>query len=281
MSTGSPSNLQTIAGSGAQRDGPVPEATLGGSRSPSPEEPPELPRVSELPPELLALPLDDDSEESKSDGSEGWVMTGRPQPVQRTAAVPPSSGIEGSAAAGSSPNDAGVAEEKPCDFDNDSVEYLWSSASTLNWDNGPFDYEVPFDRPLLHEMYQFEADHPRAASLLRTLRSLPRRAQQVGSAATTAASSAVQSVQDGTAPGQAAQAARYIIREVGRIGEGAAEEARQRGQELSEAVARQWPELVAALGSGWLGQIGDLAGEGAELLPGLEQNHRLARRATR
>ncbi|KAL3961475.1 hypothetical protein ACCO45_002998 [Purpureocillium lilacinum] len=281
MSTGSPSNLQTIAGAArkevclkcmassvhgnkltavAIQDGPVPEATLGGSRSPSPEEPPELPR---------------------SDGSEGWVMTGRPQPVQRTAAVPPSSGVEGSAAAGSSPNDAGAAEEKPCDFDNDSVEYLWSSASTLNWDNGPFDYEVPFDRPLLHEMYQFEADHPRAASLLRTLRSLPRRAQQVGSAATTAASSAVQSVQDGTAPGQAAQAARYIIREVGRIGEGAAEEARQRGQELSEAVARQWPELVAALGSGWLGQIGDLAGEGAELLPGLEQNHRLARRATR
>ena len=54
----------------AIQDGTVPEATLGGSRSPSPEEPPELPRVSELPPELLALPLDDDSEESKSDGSD-------------------------------------------------------------------------------------------------------------------------------------------------------------------------------------------------------------------
>ncbi|UNI19275.1 hypothetical protein JDV02_005469 [Purpureocillium takamizusanense] len=289
MSTGSPSDAVSAS---SQIDGLFREDTPRPDHSlPLPGSPEQPRSAQQVSPEFVSIPLSDDSVGCGSDGSEAWVLTDSPRPVQQGTggAQPPSETDDGRKAKGVATTEADATGEAPCEFDDAGVEYVWSSTSSLDWENGPFDYEVPFERPLLHEMYRFEIEYPRAAPVIRALRSLPGQAQRVGTAATaaatTAASTAVQSVQGGevstTAREQAGQAARYIIREVGRLGESMTEGVRQTGQELSHAVARQWPVLVVLLGNRWLEQIAELAYEGATSLPGLEQHHRLTRGLTR
>ncbi|KAJ6445456.1 stress response protein nst1 [Purpureocillium lavendulum] len=284
MSTGS-SRLWIYLGRTATDSGraPAPEDTPGRSQIPSVESPynvPEPSRDSLL--EVAAVSGDDDSIGGRSDGSDGWVLAGdSPRPAGDDPAGPRSSTPDDRAESGHDSADVNAAAENSLRFDDANVEYLWSSASTLKWENGPFDYEIPFDRPLLHEMYDFETTYPRAAPVIRALRSLPRQAQRAGDAATSAATSTVASVQgrvvdtynECTVGEQASQAAQYILREIGRVGESVADEARRRSQEISGTVTREWPELVGALGDGWLGMVADLAREGVAALPGLEQKY--------
>ncbi|KND87569.1 hypothetical protein TOPH_07794 [Tolypocladium ophioglossoides CBS 100239] len=151
-------------------------------------------------------------------------------------------------------------------FDDDDAEYLWSSDSDLDWDSGPFDYEVPFENPLLHEVYAFEHRYPRAAPVVRALLRLPaaRQAQNLQE-------NIVDAYNGGTnGAEQAAQAARYIISEVGRTGATVTEEARRRGHNISTTVQRRWPAVVHALGDGWLGSVAELVREGAASVPPME-----------
>ena len=41
-------------------------------------------------------------------------------------------------------------------FDDSNAELIHASDSSLEWDQTPFDYVVPMDRPMYHERYSFE-----------------------------------------------------------------------------------------------------------------------------
>lgn len=41
-------------------------------------------------------------------------------------------------------------------FDDSNAEIIHASDSSLEWDQAPFDYVVPMDRPMYHERYSFE-----------------------------------------------------------------------------------------------------------------------------
>lgn len=136
---------------------------------------------------------------------------------------------------------------------------MWSSDSDLNWDSGPFDYEVPFESPLLHEVYAFENRYPRAAPAIRALLRLPaaRQAQNLQEHIADAYNGGTNGAE------QAAQAARYIIGEVGRTGAAVTEEARLRGDGIATTIQERWPHVVHAMGEGWLGRVAELVREAA------------------
>lgn len=52
-------------------------------------------------------------------------------------------------------------------FDDETAEYIYSDDSDLDWDKQPFDYTVPFERPMLEERYAFEVQHPIVAPAIR------------------------------------------------------------------------------------------------------------------
>lgn len=153
----------------------------------------------------------------------------------------------------------------PLEFDDENAEYIWSSDSSLEWDRGPFDYQVPMERPLLHEIYDFERRYPQAASVIRAMLRLPgaRRTQRLSDAATRGLQALQEQAAEASHQGvpradQAVQAVRHIMSEVTRAGEAMSREARRCGADMSATVSRQWPELVRELGEEWLAAVAAL-----------------------
>lgn len=164
-------------------------------------------------------------------------------------------------------------------FDDADVVHLSDSELDLDLDtdDAPFDYEVPFGQPLLHEVYEFEARYPRVAPIIRTLLRLPtaRGGQQVGGAI----ASQAQALQHGGAARaeQAAQAARFIISEAEGAGEAAVDDAWCRGQDIAQTMQRHWPGIAHAMGDCWLRTLADAVWEGSAAASPLERHASVVR----
>ncbi|KAK3187313.1 hypothetical protein K4F52_003944 [Lecanicillium sp. MT-2017a] len=58
----------------------------------------------------------------------------------------------------------GPSSNEPLQFDDDNVDVI-EYDSDLDWNNQPFDYNVPMDRPFIHEEYKFDAEGSNPSAL--------------------------------------------------------------------------------------------------------------------
>ncbi|KAK5996686.1 hypothetical protein PT974_02026 [Cladobotryum mycophilum] len=228
------------------------EGPLGSGREPepvfTPSLPPSLRRGSDdVASSQLTRPLDDgedaDDEAEEDDEDTLWDMIDEIYPTgQSPSPVAEMSQFIHPADPPSQSDDENAFPGPVLRFDDNDVEHL-SDDSDLDWENAPFDYIVPFDRPILNERYAFEDRYPNAAPIIRALMNLP--------ATGTAAIGQVRNLQGRVVEtyheaserlDQVAEFGRYVTGIARRNGVTAAGEALQRGQDLV-LLAREYFNL--------------------------------------
>lgn len=129
-------------------------------------------------------------------------------------------------------------------FDDANVELLHASDSSLEWDQMPFDYVVPMDRPMYHERYSFERNQGSSifeqaeAASRRLIRRISETSDGIGRAFVSGSSQAA---------GTSEQAREYLKRAGNGVGSAVKQGANavKDGLELIKESSRALPALQA------------------------------------
>ncbi|KJZ73320.1 hypothetical protein HIM_07324 [Hirsutella minnesotensis 3608] len=163
-------------------------------------------------------------------------------------------------------------------FDDENATVVHTDDPDLEWNNARFDYEVPFERPLLQEAYGFEARYPRAAPVMRVLAPVARRAQEARLAATETVHAlrehVVEAYHEGVARAeQASQTAERVVDIAVRTGEAVLRSARRQRLQVTRMLQRRLPGIARRLRERWQGRAAEIMVqyEMDELIPLLRQ----------